>query len=153
MSVGGLAPPSRAAMICSIFSGSSAREGRPFGHDASQRPDRPRRVPWSMLVHIAQEHKDREEKLAMRGCVSICSVKDRNAMPCCFRSSEATACPPLGNLIDLDAEQARIEKTIAKTTQEMDRITKRKVRRQCRSGSCRGRAGAPRGAQCTTGDF
>ncbi|MDI7863342.1 valine--tRNA ligase [Rhizobiaceae bacterium n13] len=36
---------------------------------------------------------------------------------------EATACLPLGNLIDLTAEQARLEKAIGKTDQEMSRIS------------------------------
>lgn len=35
---------------------------------------------------------------------------------------EATACLPLGTLIDLSAEKARLEKAIAKVEQEMDRI-------------------------------
>jgi valyl-tRNA synthetase len=35
---------------------------------------------------------------------------------------EATACLPLGNLIDLAAEKARLEKGIAKNEQEMARI-------------------------------
>jgi valyl-tRNA synthetase len=35
---------------------------------------------------------------------------------------EATACLPLGSLIDLNAEKARIEKAIAKVDQEMARI-------------------------------
>ncbi len=38
---------------------------------------------------------------------------------------EATACLPLGNLIDLAAEKARIEKTVGKTESEMDRIGKK----------------------------
>jgi valyl-tRNA synthetase len=38
---------------------------------------------------------------------------------------EATACLPLGTLIDLGAEKARIEKAVAKTAQEMDRIGKK----------------------------
>jgi valyl-tRNA synthetase len=38
---------------------------------------------------------------------------------------EATACLPLGSLIDLNAEKARIEKAVAKTEQEMDRIGKK----------------------------
>jgi len=35
---------------------------------------------------------------------------------------EATACLPLGTLIDLSAEKARLEKAIAKVEQEMGRI-------------------------------
>jgi valyl-tRNA synthetase len=38
---------------------------------------------------------------------------------------EATACLPLGNLIDLTAEKARIEKAVGKTEAEMDRIGKK----------------------------
>ncbi len=38
---------------------------------------------------------------------------------------EATACLPLGNLIDLVAEKARIEKAIGKTLAEMERIGKK----------------------------
>ncbi len=38
---------------------------------------------------------------------------------------EATACLPLGSLIDLGAEKARIEKAVLKTEQEMDRIGKK----------------------------
>jgi valyl-tRNA synthetase len=38
---------------------------------------------------------------------------------------EATACLPLGNLIDLAAEKARIEKAIGKTEQEMERLNKK----------------------------
>jgi len=38
---------------------------------------------------------------------------------------EATACLPLGNLIDLVAEKARIEKAVGKTEAEMDRIGKK----------------------------
>ena len=38
---------------------------------------------------------------------------------------EATACLPLGSLIDLVAEKARIEKAIAKTEAEMERIGKK----------------------------
>jgi len=40
-------------------------------------------------------------------------------------AGEATVCLPLGNLIDLVAEKARIEKTVAKTEGEMDRIGKK----------------------------
>jgi valyl-tRNA synthetase len=38
---------------------------------------------------------------------------------------EATACLPLGSLIDLTAEKARIEKAVGKTAAEMDRIGKK----------------------------
>lgn len=38
---------------------------------------------------------------------------------------EATACLPLGKLIDLSAERARIEKAIGKAQNEMDRVTKK----------------------------
>ena len=38
---------------------------------------------------------------------------------------EATACLPLGNLIDLAVEKARIEKAIVKTEQEMERLNKK----------------------------
>ena len=38
---------------------------------------------------------------------------------------EATVCLPLGNLIDLVAEKARIEKAIGKTEQEMERLNKK----------------------------
>jgi valyl-tRNA synthetase len=38
---------------------------------------------------------------------------------------EATVCLPLGNLIDLVAEKARIEKAIVKTEQEMERLNKK----------------------------
>ncbi len=36
---------------------------------------------------------------------------------------EATACLPLGKLIDIAAEKARLQKAIAKTDQELDRIS------------------------------
>ena len=38
---------------------------------------------------------------------------------------EAIACLPLGNLIDLDAEKARIDKAIGKTEADMERIAKK----------------------------
>ncbi|NTE65142.1 valine--tRNA ligase [Agrobacterium tumefaciens] len=38
---------------------------------------------------------------------------------------ESTVCVPLGNLIDLTAEKARIEKTISRVEREMDRIGKK----------------------------
>ena len=38
---------------------------------------------------------------------------------------EATACLPLGDLIDLAAERARLEKAIAKSNEEIDRIAKK----------------------------
>ncbi|RYE66269.1 MAG: valine--tRNA ligase, partial [Rhizobiaceae bacterium] len=38
---------------------------------------------------------------------------------------EATACLPLGNLIDLGTEKARIEKAIVKNEQEKDRLGKK----------------------------
>ncbi|MEQ1409204.1 valine--tRNA ligase [Neorhizobium sp. Rsf11] len=38
---------------------------------------------------------------------------------------EATACLPLGNLIDLAAEKVRVEKAVAKTESELDRIGKK----------------------------
>ncbi len=69
---------------------------------------------------------------------------------------EATACLPLGSLIDLSAEKARIEKAIAKVDQEMARIAgklgnekfvananRRSLRRSAngiRSSKCRRRA-------------
>ncbi|WP_157019152.1 valine--tRNA ligase [Mesorhizobium xinjiangense] len=40
-------------------------------------------------------------------------------------AGEATACLPLGDLIDLDAEAARLEKALAKTTGDMARIEKK----------------------------
>ena len=39
-----------------------------------------------------------------------------------FVVGEATACLPLGALIDLDAEAARLEKEIKKTAGEFDRL-------------------------------
>ncbi|MNT54781.1 Valine--tRNA ligase [compost metagenome] len=38
---------------------------------------------------------------------------------------EATACLPLGNLIDVAAEKARLEKAIGKADAEMERIAKK----------------------------
>ena len=39
--------------------------------------------------------------------------------------AEATACLPLGNLIDVSAEKARLEKAITKVDQEKDRLAKK----------------------------
>ncbi|RWD30654.1 MAG: hypothetical protein EOS34_24900 [Mesorhizobium sp.] len=39
--------------------------------------------------------------------------------------SDATICLPLGSLVDLSAKKARLEKAIAKTEQETDRIARK----------------------------
>jgi valyl-tRNA synthetase len=38
---------------------------------------------------------------------------------------EATACLPLGDLIDLDAEKARLEKALAKVREDIEKIERK----------------------------
>jgi len=70
----------------------------------------------------------RRHEAAIRRLARVESIEPADTAP---RGSaqivvgEATACLPLGNLIDLGAEQARLEKAIAKTEQEKDRLGKK----------------------------
>jgi valyl-tRNA synthetase len=60
------------------------------------------------------------KRLARIEAISVADVAPKGAAQIVV--GEATACLPLGALIDLSAEKARIEKAIAKVDQEMGRI-------------------------------
>ena len=60
------------------------------------------------------------KRLARVETISVADVAPKGAAQIVI--GEATACLPLGALIDLGAEKARIEKAIAKVDQEMARI-------------------------------
>jgi valyl-tRNA synthetase len=60
------------------------------------------------------------KRLARVEAISVADVAPKGAAQIVV--GEATACLPLGSLIDLSAEKARIEKAIAKVDQEMARI-------------------------------
>ncbi|MGQ2968883.1 MAG: valine--tRNA ligase [Allorhizobium sp.] len=60
------------------------------------------------------------KRLARVEAISVAEVAPKGAAQIVL--GEATACLPLGTLIDLSAEKARIEKAIAKVDQEMARI-------------------------------
>jgi valyl-tRNA synthetase len=60
------------------------------------------------------------KRLARVEAISVADVAPKGAAQIVV--GEATACLPLGSLIDLSAERARIEKAIAKVDQEMARI-------------------------------
>ncbi|TPP10902.1 valine--tRNA ligase [Rhizobium glycinendophyticum] len=73
---------------------------------------------------VTQERLARHEasikRLARVETISVADVAPKGAAQIVV--GEATACLPLGALIDLSAEKARIEKAIAKVDQEMARI-------------------------------
>jgi valyl-tRNA synthetase len=66
-------------------------------------------------------HEASIKRLARVETISVADVAPKGAAQIVV--GEATACLPLGSLIDLSAEKARIEKAIAKVDQEMARIS------------------------------
>lgn len=73
-------------------------------------------VTQERLIH----HDAAIKRLARVEAISVADVAPKGAAQIVV--GEATACLPLGALIDLSAEKARIEKAIAKVDQEMARI-------------------------------
>ncbi|MER8458333.1 valine--tRNA ligase [Mesorhizobium sp. M1300] len=73
---------------------------------------------------LTRERLAREEsaikRLARVGDISLADVAPKGSAQIVL--NEATICLPLGSLIDLSAEKARLEKAIAKTEQETARI-------------------------------
>jgi valyl-tRNA synthetase len=63
------------------------------------------------------------ERLARAEGISSADVAPKGAAQ--IVSGEATVCLPLGSLIDVAAEKARIEKAIGKSEQELERIDKK----------------------------
>ncbi|WP_117195634.1 valine--tRNA ligase [Rhizobium terrae] len=70
-----------------------------------------------------KRHEAAIKRLARVDSIALAEVAPKGAAQIVV--GEATACLPLGNLIDLAAERARIEKTVGKTESEMDRIGKK----------------------------
>ena len=70
-----------------------------------------------------QRHDAAIRSLARAASVELADIAPKGAAQIVI--GEATACLPLGSLIDLVAEKARIEKTVGKTEAEMDRIGKK----------------------------
>nr|WP_299497740.1 valine--tRNA ligase [uncultured Rhizobium sp.] len=73
-------------------------------------------VTQERLVH----HEAAIKRLARVETISLANVAPKGAAQIIV--GEATACLPLGTLVDLSAEKARLEKAIAKVDQEMARI-------------------------------
>ncbi len=73
-------------------------------------------VTQERLVH----HEAAIKRLARVETISLASVAPKGAAQIIV--GEATACLPLGTLVDLSAEKARLEKAITKVDQEMARI-------------------------------
>jgi valyl-tRNA synthetase len=74
-----------------------------------------------------QERLVRHEP-AIRRLARIGEIGHASAAPAAsaqFVVGEATACLPLGSLIDLEAEEARLRKELAKTTEEIARLHKK----------------------------
>ena len=70
-----------------------------------------------------KRHDAAIRRLARAESIDLADVAPKGAAQIVV--GEATACLPLGKLIDLSAEKARIEKTVGKTESEMDRIGKK----------------------------
>lgn len=70
-----------------------------------------------------KQHEGAIGRLARVANITLADVAPKGAAQVVI--GEATACLPLGALIDLSAEKARIEKNIAKTEAEMERIGKK----------------------------
>ncbi len=70
-----------------------------------------------------KQHESAIGRLARVASIELADVAPKGAAQVVV--GEATACLPLGTLIDLAAEKARIEKNIGKTQAEMDRIGKK----------------------------
>jgi valyl-tRNA synthetase len=68
-------------------------------------------------------HEAAIRRLARADSVELADVAPKGAAQVVI--GEATACLPLGSLIDLTAERARIEKAIAKAEADMDRVAKK----------------------------
>jgi valyl-tRNA synthetase len=67
-----------------------------------------------------QRHDSAIRRLARVGEVSLDDAAPRGAAQ--IVAGEATACLPLGSLIDLEAEAARLQKELAKVTEEIARL-------------------------------
>ena len=89
-------PPAATAPLVVVGANSLTRE-RLFRHDAAIK------------------------RLARVDAISLADIAPKGAAQIVV--GEATVCLPLGSLIDLSAEKARLEKAIAKNEQEMARIT------------------------------
>ncbi|MDO1585091.1 valine--tRNA ligase [Rhizobium oryzicola] len=70
-----------------------------------------------------QRHAAAIERLARVEGIELANAAPRGAAQVVI--GEATACLPLGSLVDLSAEQTRIEKALAKTVAEIDRAQKK----------------------------
>ena len=70
-----------------------------------------------------KQHESAIGRLARVASIELADVAPKGAAQVVV--GEATACLPLGTLIDLAAEKARIEKNIGKTQAEMERIGKK----------------------------
>ncbi len=76
------------------------------------------------LTHERLERHDSAiRRLARIGEVSLAESAPRGAAQIVL--GEATACLPLGSLIDLEAEAARLQKEVAKVTEEIARLAKK----------------------------
>ncbi|ODT29482.1 MAG: valine--tRNA ligase, partial [Kaistia sp. SCN 65-12] len=70
-----------------------------------------------------ERHDSAIRRLARIGEVSLAESAPRGAAQIVL--GEATACLPLGSLIDLEAEAARLQKEVAKVTEEIARLAKK----------------------------
>jgi valyl-tRNA synthetase len=68
-------------------------------------------------------HDGAIRRLARIGAVSLADVAPKGAAQ--IVAGEATVCLPLGELIDLAAEEARLQKEVAKVTEEIARLHKK----------------------------
>ncbi len=74
-------------------------------------------------VERLRRHDAAIRRLGRIAAIELANVAPKGAAQIVV--GEATACLPLGNLIDLQAEKARIEKAIGKTENEMERASKK----------------------------
>ena len=83
-----------------------------------------------VLVGANAETRERlsRHEAAIKRLARVGEISHADAAPAAsaqFVLGEATACLPLGTLIDLKAEEARLQKELAKTTEEIARLHKK----------------------------
>jgi valyl-tRNA synthetase len=83
-----------------------------------------------VLLGANEETRERltRHEAAIRRLARVGEISHADAAPAAsaqFVLGEATACLPLGTLIDLKAEAARLQKELAKVTEEIARLHKK----------------------------
>ncbi len=76
-----------------------------------------------MTLERLKRHQSAIARLARVGDITHAAAAPKGSAQ--IVAGEATACLPLGALIDLSAEAARLQKELAKTTEEIARLHKK----------------------------